>query len=124
MFSDKIEGIEKLKAVIPEDMQHWYLFGRHLSELHFRSDYDKYGDEIRCIDMLFTDSEERYRIKLCLYNVVGQIGFDVVNGFFSGLEIEYVWDWGYEKGRNFHIYSAEQDIEIGMYCERITAEIL
>ena len=47
MFSDKIEGIEKLKAVIPEDMQHWYLFGRHLSELHFRSDYDKYGDEIR-----------------------------------------------------------------------------
>jgi len=68
--------------------------------------------------------QEKYAIKLSLFNVSGAISFDMDDGFFSGLTIEDCSDWGYEKDCGYRISSLEEDIEFEIYCEKIKVELI
>ena len=134
MFSRNIEGIEILKKRLPEELQHWYKFSNVLevhywSEFinilpHYRNDFDDlYRDDVACMELLLTDRQHEYVIKMCLFNVTGLVSFDILNGFWSGLTIDDCYDWGYEKHCNFRISSFEQDIYFEFYCESIKVEL-
>lgn len=125
MFSNNIEGIEILKKQLPHELQYWHKFGRNILELHYKKFFDdKYCDYIGCIELLLTDIQYRYTIKMSLHNVTGLVSFDILNGFWSGFTIDDCSDWGYENHCRFRISSFEQDIEFAFYCERIKVELL
>ncbi|HRR76157.1 MAG TPA: hypothetical protein P5191_05000 [Ruminococcus sp.] len=120
---NKITGIEILKKKIPPELQFWHLFGNVL-ELNYSS---KTIDEFYCdftniITVLLTDSNQRYKIELKLYNIRGNLNFDMANGFFSGFSIEEYSNPGSDN--HFHLYSDEQDIEFDLYCEKIKVKLL
>ena len=124
MFDYKeIFGIEILKEKIPPELQFWHLFGNIL-ELNYNS---KAIDEFYCdytsiITLLLTDDNHQYKIKLTLYNIKGNMNFDMANGFFSGFAIEEHSDSG--SNNHFHLYSFEHDIEFDLYCEKIKVILL
>lgn len=121
---NNIEGIDILRKEIPNELQYWHKFGNIL-ELHYNQIFDmEYCDNIRCIELLLTDIKDRYTIKLFLFNVRGELSFDLINGFHGGLTIDDCSDWGYEKNCRFRISSFEQDIEFEIYCEKIKAELV
>lgn len=107
-------------------MQYWHKFGNNIFELNYKQvfDYDKYFDYIKCVELLLTDSESRYKIKMFLYNVTGDLSFNMFNGFYSGFAIEDYSDMGYESIYRFCIFSFEQDIDFTLYCEKIKVELL
>lgn len=122
--SNNIEGIDILKSKIPDELQYWHEFGR-ISELHYHHVFDEeYCTYIPCIELFLTDIQNRYTIKMFLFNVRGLVSFDICNGFFSGLTIDDFSDRGFEKDCSFRLSSFEQDIEFKIYCERIKVELL
>lgn len=125
MFTaDGIEGIEVLRTKIPTELQSWGEFGCHIDDLHFFSDINEYGVDIKCLDIILSDREKRYRINLHFNNVSGKISFDPINGFCSGLSIDNLSSRGYEKTKRFHIYSYEMDNDTDFYCEKVKAEFV
>ena len=124
MFTaDGIEGIEVLCAKIPDELQSRHEFG-NVVDLHFFTDIDDFGQDIKCLDITLTDIENRYNILLHLRNVSGKVSFEPYNGFYSGLAIEELSDNGYEKTKRFHFYSYEMDIDTNIFCEKIIAEMV
>ena len=124
MFTaDGIEGIEVLRTKIPTELQSWGEFGCHIDDLHFFSDINDYGVDIKCLDIIISDREKRYRINLHFNNVSG-ISFEPINGFCSGLSIDNLSSRGYEKTKRFHIYSFEMDNDTDFYCEKVKAELV
>ena len=125
MFTaDGIEGIEVLRTKIPTELQSWGEFGCHIDDLHFFSDINEYGVDIKCLDIILSDREKRYRINLHFNNVSGKISFEPINGFCSGLSIDDLSSRGYEKTKRFHIYSYEMDNDTDFYCEKVKAELV
>lgn len=126
MFSNNIEGIEVLKEQLPDELQCWHKFGHNILELSYKHifDYDKYFDYIKCVELLLTDSQNRYKIKMFLYNVTGDLSFNMFNGFYSGFAIEDCHYAEYESTCRFCIFSFEQDIDFTLYCEKIKVELL
>ena len=125
MFTaDGIEGIEVLRTKIPTELQSWGEFGCHIDDLHFFSDINEYGVDIKCLDIILSDREKRYRINLHFNNVSGKISFEPINGFCSGLSIDNLSSSGYEKTKSFHIYSYEMDNDTDFYCEKVKAELV
>ena len=125
MFTaDGIEGIEVLRTKIPTELQSWGEFGCHIDDLHFFSDINEYGVDIKCLDIVLSDREKRYRINLHFNNVSGKISFEPINGFYSGLSIDDLSSSGYEKTKRFHIYSYEMDNDTDFYCEKVKAELV
>ena len=125
MFTaDGIEGIEVLRTKIPTELQSWGKFGCHIDYLHFFSDINEYGVDIKCLDIILSDREKRYRINLHFNNVSGKISFEPINGFYSGLSIDNLSSRGYEKTKRFHIYSFEMDNDTDFYCEKVKAELV
>lgn len=125
MFTaDGIEGIEVLRTKIPTELQSWGKFGCHIDDFHFFSDINEYGVDIKCLDIVLSDREKRYRINLHFNNVSGKISFDPINGFYSGLSIDNLSSRGYEKTKRFHIYSFEMDNDTDFYCEKVKAELV
>lgn len=125
MFTaDGIEGIEVLRTKIPTELQSWGEFGCHIDDLHFFSDINDYGVDIKCLDIILSDREKRYRINLHFNNVSGKISFEPINGFCSGLSIDNLSSSGYEKTKSFHIYSYEMDNDTDFYCEKVKAELV
>ena len=121
---DAIAGIETLRTVLPDDMQAWYKFG-HILELHFQECFDEAAFRTtHCMELLLTDYREQYKIRMTLFNVKGQVSFDIVNGFFSGLTIDDCFELGYEKESRFRLSSFEMDIDFTIYCERIAVELV
>ncbi|SEK82497.1 hypothetical protein [Ruminococcus albus] len=121
MFDHKnIDGIEILKEKIPSELQYWHFFG-NIEEMHYcsRAIDEFYCDYTNTITMLLTNSDKRYRIELNLYNIRGDLHFDMANGFFSGFTID---EFSTSASDNhFHLYSCEQDIGFDLYCEKIRA---
>ncbi len=119
----KIIGIEVLKEKIPQELQFWYLFG-NIAELHYSAKAidDLYCDYTNIITLLLTDSNQQYKIELTLYNIKGNMNFDMANGFFSGFAIDEYANPGSDN--HFHIYSDEQDIAFDLYCEKIRAVLV
>lgn len=115
-----------LEKQLPPELQYWHQFGHNILKLSYKSifDYDKYFDYIKCIELLLTDSEGRYKIKMLLYNVSGDLSFDICNGFYSGFNIDDCSDMGYESDCRFRLNSFEQDIDFTLYCEKIKVELL
>ena len=114
MFDAKnITGIEILKEKIPPDYQFWHLFG-NISELSYSSKAIDafYCDYTNIITLLLTDNDHQYKIELTLYNIRGNMNFDMANGFFSGFTIEEYSSSGSDN--LFHLYSFEQDIEFDL----------
>jgi len=115
---EKIIGIDELREKIPPELQAWHHFGTIL-ELHYDSRVidEFYCDYTNTLTMLLTDRDRRYRIGLTLYNIKGNMNFDMANGLFSGFVIE---EFRHSVGDvSFHLYSDEQDIEFELYCEKI-----
>lgn len=125
-YTDNIDGIELLQKQLPDELQFWHKFGHNILELSYKQvfDYDKYFDYIKCVELLLTDSKSRYKIKMFLYNVSGNLNFDIFNGFYSGFNIEDCSDMGYESTCKFCIKSFEHDIDFTLYCEKIKVELL
>ena len=125
MFTaDGIEGIEVLRTKIPTELQSWGEFGCHIDDLHFFSDINEYGVDIKYLDIILLDRKKRYRINLHFNNVSGKISFEPINGFCSGLSIDNLSSSGYEKTKRFHIYSYEMDNDTDFYCEKVKAELV
>ncbi len=125
MFTtDGIEGIEVLRTKIPTELQSWGEFGCHIDDLHFFSDINEYGVDIKYLDIILLDRKKRYRINLHFNNVSGKISFEPINGFCSGLSIDNLSSRGYEKTKRFHIYSYEMDNDTDFYCEKVKAELV
>ena len=81
-----------------------------------------YGDYTNKITLLLTDYNHQYKIELSLYNIRGNLNFDMANGLFSGFTIDEYSNSGSDN--NFHLYSDEQDIKFDLYCEKINAVLL
>ena len=109
--TDNIEAIDILQKKLPDELQDWHRWG-NISELHYYKEMysEEYCDYICCIELILRDVQEKYAIKLSLFNVSGAISFDMDDGFFSGLTIEDCSDWGYEKDCGYRISSLEEDI--------------
>lgn len=124
MFDYKnIIGIEILKEKIPPEFQFWHLFGNILELNYSAKAIDEfYCDYTNIITLLLTDDNHQHKIELTLYNIRGNMNFDMANGFFSGFAIEEYSDPGSDD--HFHLYSFEQDIEFDLYCEKIRAVLL
>jgi len=118
-LSDNIEGIGILRSEIPSELQSWHKFGR-IIEAHFAHDIDEFGQDISNLDLLLSDADKRYFIKMHLYNVRGKLSFDTHNGFASGLDIEDLSSTGCEKENRFHIFSLEMDSDHDLYGEKIS----
>ena len=124
MFLDKIEGIEKIKSKIPYELQYFHKFGNIL-KLNYEQILDENSYEyINCIEVFLTDDLNRYTIKIFLYNVRGDLSFNIANGFYSGLQIEDLSERGFEKTNKFCISSFEQDNNCLLYCEYIKIELI
>lgn len=124
MFSENIEGIQLLKKRLPKELQHWHQFGKIL-ELHYKNGFDdRYCDDIACMELLLTEAQHKYVIKMSLFNVTGLVSFDILNGFYSGFMIEDYSDRGFEKHCSFKLSSFEQGIDLAFFCERIQVELL
>lgn len=122
----RIKGIEVLLQKLPKEYQYWHMFG-HIVSLNFERsfDYESTFKEVACITMILTDANEKYKIKMCLTDVSGNVNFDVVNGFFSGLHIEdNSYNDGWEKEKAFVLESFEQDIEFMIFCDSICVELI
>lgn len=121
IYCDSIDGVEKLKKSIPENLQHWHKFGSILELNFFNRHIDEYYcDYTNMVELVLSDISETYKIKLNLYNLSGNLNFDMYSGFWSGFSIEEI-----QSGeRKFHLYSFEQDIQFELYCEKIRAEII
>lgn len=120
-----VQGIDKLLEQLPEEYHHWHLFGNVLSfnfDKHF--DCEKRFEEIACITMLLSDKEYKYIIKVRLNDVVGDIHFNIDNGFFSGLQMLDIKKNGYETDRRFIVSSFEMDSELSIECESVSVELL
>lgn len=120
---ETIVGIEELQSRIPEKLQHWCEFGL-ITDLKFYHDIDDLGQDIRCIKLVLSDSDNQYRIGLYLQNVSGEIRFNAYNGFGNGFDIEDNFGKGWEKSTRYHLYSFEMDADPDIYCEKITVELL
>ena len=119
-----IEGIEAMNNVLPEELRSWHKFGR-INELHFGLDHDeRSGKFVRCIYMALTCADGSFTINLRLFNVSGDLSFNTVNGFYSGLSIDDLTDTGCEKEFRYRIYSSEQDCSFEPFCEEISTELL
>ncbi len=118
-----IEGIDLLEEKIPPELQYWHLFGNILEVSYSSRAVDEfYCDYTNTITLLLTDHDEQYRIELTLYNIRGNLNFDMANGFFSGFTIdEYSAPVSDNK---YHLYSIEQDIHFDLYCEKIRAVLM
>lgn len=127
--STRIKGMSLLLKKLPKEYHHWYLFGTIL-KLNYEKvfDYENKFQEVYCIDMILTDREYKYKIKVELMDVMGDVSFNITNGFFSGWTIEdklddYIKN-GYAIERCFLITSYEQDISFEFWCESISVELL
>lgn len=127
--TERIEGIHALLARLPEAYQHWHLFGENIKSFYFERKFDceKKFEEIACITMILADKADRFHIKMELRDVCGDIHFDAVGGFFSGLEIidtasSYA-QRGWEQARCFILRSFEQDISFEIRCDSISVEL-
>lgn len=123
-YTNAVEGIDNLQNKLPEELQYWHKWG-NIIELHYKHIYsEEYCDYICCIELILQEKQKNYSIRLLLFNVRGEISFDMLNGFYSGLTIEDCSDWGYEKDCKFRISSFEQDIKFEIYCEKIKVELI
>lgn len=117
-----IVGIKELLKKLPEHYHSWHHFGNVL-EFKFAKEFD-YEDEfdyVRNIEMVLESYDEKYRIRMKLKDVNGLVSFDVMNGFFSGFQIEYHEQ--YERWK-YELSSFEQDIYFELYCAKIYVELI
>lgn len=118
-----VDGLDTLLKKLPEEYQYWHKFGTVL-ELKFSKefDYEEEFDYVNNIKMILASYDEKYKIRMKLKNVYGLVSFDVMNGFFSGFQIEYLK--GNEKFCRYRLSSFEQDIYFEIYCQKISVELI
>lgn len=120
----RINGIDTLMNKLPREYHYWYKFGNILKLNYEKTfDYEDKFDDIYVIEMLLTDIQNKYTIKMILKDVIGEISFDMVNGFYSGLTIDDFKESGYSD-HCFRISSFEPDISFEIYCEKIYVELM
>ncbi|MBQ7627825.1 MAG: hypothetical protein IJS85_02630 [Clostridiales bacterium] len=119
----KIIGIDKLRTLLPDKLQYWYLWSDIL-EMRYSSDIDDYGNDIKNLELVLAEPKKEYKIRLHLLNVHGKVDFNTYNGFYSGMTIEDLSDSGCEKENRFHLYSLEMDAKPDLYCESLSVELL
>ncbi len=118
----QIKGMDELLKKLPEGYRSWYHFGNIVSLNYGKEfDYEKEFDYVDCIDMVLTDYEHKYKINVRLIDVVGKMSFDILNGFWSGLTIEYHENYDY---RRFQFTSCEQDIYFDVWCRDISVKLV
>ena len=121
----RIKGIEKLLEQMPPEYCHWHLFGSNIRKLEYEKYFDTFKSKECCrIKLILTDKDERFYIMLVLENVIGDVHFDCLNGFFSGFHIEDKKLSGWEAESGFRITSTEQDIDFELFCEEISVELV
>ncbi|MCM1506434.1 MAG: hypothetical protein NC177_04775 [Ruminococcus flavefaciens] len=118
----QIKGMEELLKKLPRNYHGFYHFGNIVSLNYGKEfDYEKTFDYIDCIDMVLTDREHKYKINVKLIDIVGEMSFDILNGFWSGLTIEYHETYDY---RHFLFTSFEQDISFDVWCRDISVKLI
>ena len=118
----QIKGIDELLKKLPENYHGWYHFGNIISLNYGKEfDYEKEFDYVDCIEMVLTDGEYKYKINLRLIDCVGEMSFDILNGFWSGLTIEYHESYDY---RHYEFTSFKQDIYFDVWCRDISVKLI
>ncbi|MDE6679188.1 MAG: hypothetical protein K2K02_09125, partial [Ruminococcus sp.] len=117
-----IKCIDELLKKLPENYHGLYNFGNIITLNYGKEfDYEKEFDYVDCIEMVLTDDERKYKINVRLIDCVGEMSFDILNGFWSGLTIEY--HETYDK-RKFLFTSFEQDISFDVWCRDISVKLI
>ncbi len=119
-----IDGLDNLMDKLPEDYHFWHRFGHNILELKFSKefDYEEEFDYLNNIEMILADCNEKYKIRMKLKNVYGLMSFDIMNGFFSGFQIEYLEN--NDKFCRYRLSSFEQDIYFEVYCQKISVQLI
>lgn len=118
-----IEGIDELKNRIPAQFQYWHKISKVLELNYLINAIDEfYCDYTNIMTLLISDNKEQYKIKLTLYNINGDLNFDMASGLGCGFIIDELSNSDNEK--NYHLYSTEQDIQFDLYCEKIRVVLL
>lgn len=119
-----VDGLDTLMKKLPENYHSWHRFGHNILKLKFAKefDYEEEFDYVNNIEMILASYDEKYKIRMKLKNVYGLVSFDIMNGFFSGFQIEYLE--GNEKFCRYRLSSFEQDIYFEMYCQKISVELI
>lgn len=119
---EQIKGIDELLKKLPDGYKSFYHFGTIVSLNYGKEfDYEKAFDYVDCIDMVLTDREHKYKINVKLIDIVGEMSFDILNGFWSGLDIIYHESYDY---RRFEFTSFEQDIYFDVWCRDISVKLV
>ncbi|MDE5619363.1 MAG: hypothetical protein K2O29_10085 [Ruminococcus sp.] len=121
----RIKGINELLKKLPEVYKSFYHFGTIVSLNYGKEfDYEKACDYVDCIDIVLTDYEHNYKIEMKLTDIIGDMSFNITNGFFSGLAIEDHFNDGFSDGRYFLFTSNEQDIHFNLWCRDISVKLV
>lgn len=121
-YLKRIQGIENVIEKLPQQLRCWYKFG-NIIKLEYENNFDyEMWQEINKINLIVADDEKKYKIRLGLRNVSGELGFSIGSKI-SGLEIKDMKMDGYENSVGFHIYDYENG-EISIYCEEIKVELI
>ena len=78
-------------------------------------DCEEKFEEICFLCLILSDQEERYKVRLSLKDISGDISFNTVNGFYSGLAIEDRSDRGWERDRRYVMFSFEPYIDFEIF---------
>lgn len=118
-FANSIKGIDKLIEVLPQEYQFWDKFNFILI-----LDYDYIEEKyFSTMNIVVTDDDDKYKIKLTLKQVYGEIKFEVGKGPLQSLDIIDKKSLGYESDSRFHVYDYEND-DFSIWCNEIEAEII
>ena len=122
-FANSIKGIDKLIEVLPQEYQFWDKFNFILI-LDYECDYDYIEEKyFSTMNIVVTDDDDKYKIKLTLKQVYGEIKFEVGKGPLQSLDIIEKKSLGYESDSRFHVYDYEND-DFSIWCNEIEAEII
>ena len=121
-YLKRIQGIENVIEKLPQQFRCWYKFG-NIMKLEYEKcfDYERWQD-INNVNMIVTDDEGKYKIKLVLINARGELGFTIGNKI-SGFAIKDMKMDGYENEAGFHVYDYENG-ELSIYCEEIDVVLI
>lgn len=121
-YLKRIQGIENVIDKLPQQLRCWHKFG-NIIKLEYEKcfDYEQW-EGVNNLNLIVTDDEEKYKIKLVLKNARGELGFTIGNKI-SGFAIKDMKMDGYENNAGFCVYDFEEG-ELSIYCEEIEVALI
>ncbi len=116
-----IKGMNELIDALPEEYRHFSCFNNILKFEYKRIFDDEICTDIYNADIIITDSNEKFKIRILLKNVNGEIFFSTFTQI-SFLVIHDLLNDGYELENRYRIFDIENN-GFSLYCEDIEVSL-